>query len=79
MAGSDRSPVLLQNLNTPTCTAGSVRGLADVPIAGGNAGADLGRADCTSTATDPVDDVVAFTEGYATLSPLPLIGPTSGG
>jgi 5'-nucleotidase len=79
MAGSDRAPVLLQNLNTPTCTAGSVRGLAGVPIAGGNAGADLGRSDCTSTATEPVDDVVAFAEGYATLSPLPLIGPTSGG
>ena len=70
--GSAASPVLLQNLNTPSCATGSVRGLVDVSISTGPADADLGQSDCISTATDKTDDVVAFTEGFATLSPLPL-------
>ena len=71
-SGADRSPVLLVSLNVPTCTAGSVRGLVDAPVATSDAGRDLAHSDCTSTATDPADDVAAFTEGFAVLSDLPL-------
>jgi 5'-nucleotidase len=57
------------NLNVPTCTAGDVRGLVEVPPA-----ADLGRGlepvDCMSTAPPGSDDVGAFTVGFATLSRL---------
>jgi 5'-nucleotidase len=72
LAGSDTSPIVLQNLNVPTCTTGSVRGLVEVPISTADASLDLGTSDCTSTKTDPTDDLVGFSEGFATLSNLPL-------
>ena len=60
------------NLNTPTCAAGtSVRGVVDVPVAtafpAGTNGLDL-VFDCASTATDPTDDAVALTIGFASRS-----------
>jgi len=73
--GSDKSPIVLQNLNIPTCTAGSVRGLVEVPISTADAALDLGTSDCTSTKTDPADDLVGFSEGFVTLSNLPLQAP----
>jgi 5'-nucleotidase len=66
-----RAHVLLQNLNAPTCTTGSVRGEVTVPIAATSSQA-LATPDCTSTATHPPDDITAFNEGFATLSTLPL-------
>ncbi|MFZ4718272.1 MAG: 5'/3'-nucleotidase SurE [Ilumatobacteraceae bacterium] len=60
------------NLNTPTCAAGtSIRGVEDVPVATafppGTNGLDL-TFDCASTATDPADDAVALTIGFASRS-----------
>ncbi len=60
------------NLNSPTCAAGTaVRGIVDVPVAtefpAGTNGLDL-VFDCASTATDPSDDAVALTIGFATRS-----------
>jgi 5'-nucleotidase len=72
LSGGDRSPVLLQNLNIPTCTAGSVRGVVDVPISTADPSLLLGTSDCTSTATDPKDDLAGFSEGFATITDLPL-------
>src|SRR5262249_26664738 len=51
-------------LNVPTCTAGSVRGIARVPIAS----VPTKPADCTSTKRAPADDVAAFSTGFASLS-----------
>jgi len=72
-SGKDKEPVLLENLNIPTCTSGAVRPLVEVPIAtGGDAAAALAPSDCSSTATSPPDDVTAFGEGFVVLSTLPL-------
>jgi hypothetical protein len=59
----------VENLNVPTCATGKVRGLVEVPAAtttegGGN------PSDCTSTLTNPTDDIQAFLNGFATLSTL---------
>ncbi len=55
------------NLNIPTCTTGSVRGQIDVPTATDAEGYNT-PPDCTSTATDPTDDIAAYLIGYAPLS-----------
>jgi 5'-nucleotidase len=71
-ANTDQTVV---NLNTPTCAAGtSVRGVVDVPVAtefpAGTNGLDL-VFDCASTATDPTDDAIALTIGFASRSIVP--------
>jgi 5'-nucleotidase len=67
------APVQLININTPSCTAGKVRGLAKV-AADLNA-ADMSKAlksvDCTSTAAAGTTDVSAFGAGFAAESTLP--------
>lgn len=70
LAGTQRAAV--ESLNVPTCTTGAVRGLVEVPVAADDAGRDLLATDCTSTATDPADDVAAFTTGYVALSEVGL-------
>jgi 5'-nucleotidase len=70
LAGS--ATVDVDNLNVPTCPAGTVRGLVDAPVA-----PDLGErnpleVDCLSTKNDFVDDVDAFLNGYAVLSDIPV-------
>jgi 5'-nucleotidase len=61
---------LLENLNIPTCPTGANRGVVDVPVATDIAGRDVTKSDCSSTATNPVDDVDAFIEGFVPLSTL---------
>lgn len=57
------------NINVPTCPTGEVRGEIEVPAAPtGDAGT---ASDCTSTLENPPDDVVAFANGYVTLSEVP--------
>ena len=70
VAGSSSAPVLLENLNVPTCPGGAVRGPVRAPVATNLTGRDLGRVDCTSTAQNPPDDVDAFLDGFAVISPL---------
>ena len=64
------------NLNVPTCATGEVRGVVEVPTAVDVAGRDpvAAPSDCTSTATDPADDIDAFLTGYA---PLAEVAPGS--
>jgi 5'-nucleotidase len=63
------APTDVANINVPTCTVGKVRGLVEVPSATtGDAGA---VPNCASELLDPTDDVIAFTNGYATLSKVP--------
>jgi 5'-nucleotidase len=62
------------NINVPTCTTGAVRGTAFVPAA---TNFDSGNpittpSNCTSTLTNPVDDIQAFVNGFVSLS---SIGP----
>jgi 5'/3'-nucleotidase len=61
---------VVNNLNVPTCDTGELRGQVEVASATG--GNPLGTSDCTSTAEGATDDVTAFTNGYATLTEVPL-------
>jgi 5'-nucleotidase len=62
-------PTSVANMNVPTCTAGKLRGVVEVPSATtGDAGTP---SDCTSRLRNPPDDVVAFANGYAALSEVP--------
>jgi 5'-nucleotidase len=64
-----KPPADVANINVPTCTTGKVRGLVDVPSA---TSGDITQApNCASKVTHPTDDVVAFMNGYATLSEVP--------
>ena len=51
-------------------STGEVRGVVEVPTATDVTGRDpvAGAPDCTSTATDPADDVAAFLTGFAALA-----------
>lgn len=69
----DVDPTDVVNINVPTCTTGEIRGLVEVPAAA--TGDALAAVDCTSTLEDPPDDLVAFTNGFATLSEVPPDGP----
>jgi len=60
----------IDSLNTPTCTAGEIRGLHEVRLAADAAGA-FDPQDCESTLEDPKDDVEAFINGFNALSPVP--------
>jgi 5'-nucleotidase len=68
-----KDPTDVVNINVPTCPAGEIRGLVEVPAA--PTGDALAAVDCTSTLEDPPDDLVAFTNGFATLSEVPPEGP----
>jgi len=71
LTGSDSSPVLLQNLNVPTCATGqSVRGLVTVPVDANAPLSSINDVNCASTATNPTGDVQAFNEGFEPLSNL---------
>jgi 5'-nucleotidase len=63
------APTEVANINVPTCTAGKVRGLVEVPSA--TSGDITVTPDCTSTLKDPPDDLVAFANGYAAFSEVP--------
>jgi 5'-nucleotidase len=64
-----KPPTEVANINVPTCTAGKVRGRVDVPTATG--GDVTQRPNCASKVKNPPDDVIAFANGYAPLSPVP--------
>lgn len=66
---AEEAPVEVASINVPTCTAGEIRGLAEVDP--GTSGNPLDPQDCTSTLEDPVDDLQAFVNGFATLSVVP--------
>lgn len=59
----------LWSLNIPTCPTGSVRGVAEVPP--DDQGDEIANPpDCESTLEDPVDDIEAMNNGFASLSEL---------
>jgi 5'-nucleotidase len=57
------------NLNVPTCTSGTVRGVRQVPLATTVDGA-LAAADCASTVTTVRTDIEAFHNGFAAVTQL---------
>lgn len=65
-----KSPPLLNDLNALTCVRGEGRGKVEAPVATGTEGRDHNLRDCTSTATDPVDHLAAFSSGLVVLTVL---------
>jgi 5'-nucleotidase len=74
LAHEEGAPVdAVISINVPSCSAGEVRGLVDVPLGTDLQGFDYGAdVDCTNTAENPADDVQAFFTGFAAVSPTPL-------
>jgi 5'-nucleotidase len=68
-----RATVGVVNLNVPTCTSGSLRGVRDVPLATTADGA-LAPADCTFTVTAVSTDIQAFLNGFAAATQLSAQG-----
>ena len=60
------------SINAPTCDGTEVQGQVEVPVAEAS-DIDLNAVDCEGTA-EPTDDVVAFTNGWVTLSTLAPTG-----
>lgn len=63
--------LLIQNINVPVCTSGEIRGVVVVPMSTATDGA-IADQDCTSTLENPSDDIVAFNNGFVSLSDLTL-------
>jgi 5'-nucleotidase len=68
LKGSFRARQSVQ-LNVPTCP-GSVRGPVHVPLATNDTGLNILQVNCTSTESTFTNDVEAFINGYAVISPL---------
>jgi len=65
-----QTPAAVANLNVPTCSAGTIRGVLDVTVA--TAGpTNMDPTDCAGQAPtpEPTEDVAAFSAGWATLTP----------
>lgn len=72
---SHQASVDIVNLNIPTCTAGTIRGVKQAPLATDGTNA-VDPGDCTSTVTDLPTDVAAFHNGYAAVTQLTDTGLT---
>jgi len=61
---------VVDNLNIPTCTSGSIRGTLDLPASTALNGRPYDPSNCNSTATPSsfTDDLDGFLNGYITLS-----------
>jgi 5'-nucleotidase len=59
---------VVANINVPTCTAGSIRGTATLPMATAFNSRPFGPTDCTSTVTTFADDLDAFLNGFVSIS-----------
>jgi 5'-nucleotidase len=70
LAAGDFPADVVLNLNVPSCGAGEVRGTLEVDSA--TAGDPVAAQDCTATAEGFADDVTAFTNGFATLTEVPI-------
>lgn len=64
------------NINTPSCGDGEPRGEVEVPVAT-ESEADLTAVDCTGS-EEPVDDVVAFLNGWTAVSEVAPTGSITG-
>ena len=65
--------VVLDSINVPTCAAGlKPRGFVEVPQAPAGTEGVVAIQDCASSLEDPADDVVAFNNGFVTLTALPV-------
>jgi 5'-nucleotidase len=63
------------NLNVPTCVTGHIRGPVNVALGTTLTGYSIGTVDCSGTASNPKNDVQAFVDGFASLTPLHGVNP----
>jgi 5'-nucleotidase len=62
-------PAQVASMNVPSCAAGEVKDLVEVPVApAGTPDALSAKQDCTNPVPDPANDVVAFNSGNATIT-----------
>jgi 5'-nucleotidase len=62
------------SLNIPTCAGGMVRGPVMAPLATSLTGYAISTVNCSSTVTTFSNDIDAFVNGYAVISPLGTTG-----
>jgi 5'-nucleotidase len=70
LAAGNVTTATVDSINTPTCTAGEVRSLREVPLAADTTDA-FKPQDCESTLETPQNDTEAFINGFNALSPVP--------
>jgi 5'-nucleotidase len=70
LAAGNVATATVDSLNTPTCTAGEIRGLREVPLASDSTDS-FKPQDCESTLETPQNDAEAFINGFNALSPVP--------
>jgi 5'-nucleotidase len=58
------------NLSVPTCVTGHIRGPVTVALGTTLTGYSIGTVDCSGVASNPKNDVEAFVDGFASLTPL---------
>jgi 5'-nucleotidase len=76
LAVTKQPKTTIVNINGPSCgTTGSPRGTVNAPP--GTTGNPLAPSDCSSTATDPPDDVTALAEGFIVVDTLPATAATT--
>lgn len=63
------------NLNVPTCATGHIRGPVNVKLGTTLTGYTVGTVNCAGTVTKPSNDVEAFVDGFASLTPLHPVNP----
>lgn len=68
--GTTPGAATVVSINIPTCPAGTLRALVEVPTATDAAGRDVSKSDCTTPSSSPKDDIDAFIHGYPSLSTL---------
>ena len=59
----------------PTCVTGHIRGPVTVTLGTTLTGYSIGTVDCSGTAAKPTNDVQAFVDGFASLTPLHPVNP----
>jgi 5'-nucleotidase len=63
------------NLNVPTCVTGHIRGPVTVALGTTLTGYSIGTVDCSGAASSPKNDLQAFVDGFASLTPLHPVNP----
>lgn len=71
-----KAPVQVVNLNVPTCDAGDVRGVKQVPASTNDSEQLVAKVDCNQTTTDVSTDIAAFNAGFAAVTNLTGTGET---
>lgn len=70
--------IILENMNIPNCPAEQLRGVVEVPMSTATDGAITPSQDCASTLEAPADDIIAFNNGFVSLSSISFTPAAAG-